>query len=168
MNSDEPDAQIRSRLERGHRRVNSATPGSPEWDAALAHTDALEHQLEALRPIPSLEGEHVVSRLAPIMLEDRWMVHGIVAARGPDGETLRIGISEIPDRVHTRHEFAEALEALARHAEFIVEFEEGERELSFYAWDPELHPSRAPERDQDVSPKSVSRSSTAARTRPPR
>lgn len=145
VNADEPDALLRARLEHAHKRVDSATPGSPEWDAALAATDALEHQLDALRPLPSVGGEHLVSRLGPIVLEDGCVVHGTVAAPGPDGEALRLDISGVPDRVHSRHEFVEELEALTHRAEFILEIEGNELELSFYAWDPELHQSGAPE-----------------------
>ncbi|MGZ6269485.1 MAG: hypothetical protein ACXWMU_02795 [Candidatus Limnocylindrales bacterium] len=72
------------------------------------------------------------------------MVHGMVAATGPDGEALRLDISGIPDRVHSRHEFVEVLEALVHQVEFILEIAGDELELSFYAWDPESHQTGAP------------------------
>lgn len=141
MDSNEPKAQLEARLVRGNRRVASATPGSPEWDAAMANIDDLEQRLHALRPIPSLVGDHVLSRLGPMVLEDDCLVHGIIAAPGPSGEALRVEISEIPDRVHSRDEFVAALEALAEGTDFVIEVDGHDLELTFYAWDRELHPA---------------------------
>ena len=139
---EDPDAQLEANLQRGHRRVESATPGSPEWDAAQANVDDLEHRRDALRPLPDIAGQHVVSRLGPMMLEDGYLIHGVVAALGPDGDALRHEISRIPDRVHSHDEFVHELEAVARRADYIIECENGEREVSFYAWDRELHSGR--------------------------
>lgn len=138
MDAEDPNALLQARLDRGHERVDSATPGSPEWDAALANTDALEHQIDALRPLASAGGEHVVSRLGPVVLEDGCVVHGMIAALGTDGEALRVDVSGVPDSVRTRAEFIGAIKALVHRARFILEIESGERELNFYAWDPEL------------------------------
>lgn len=138
MNASDSNAQLQARLERGRRRVEAATLGGPEWDAAMAHTDALQHQIDALKPLPSVEGGHIVSRLGPIALEDGCIVHGLIAACGLDGEALRLEISDVPDRVRSVNEFARELEVLARRAEFILEIGGGKAELNFYAWDPEL------------------------------
>jgi len=143
LDTDEPEV-LRTRLRDGRKRLDAATPGSPEWAAASAATDALEQQLDALRPLPSVGGAHLVSRLGPMVLEDGCVVHGMVAATGPDGEALRLDISGIPDRVHSRREFVEVLEALAHQVEFILEITGDELELSFYAWDPESHQTGAP------------------------
>ena len=143
METEEPNAQLEARLAHGHQRVESATPGSPEWDAALANVDDLEHRLHALAPIPTHVGNHILSRLGPMVLEDDYLVHGIIAAPGPSGEALRVEISQIPDRAHSRVEFVTALQRLAEGADFIVEVEDHERELTFYAWDRELHEAAA-------------------------
>ena len=143
MGVDEVNEQLEARLERANRRAQSATPGSPEWDAALANVDDVEHRLHALRPVPSVIGEHILSRLGPMVLEDDCLVHGTVAALGPAGEALRVEIAKIPDRVHSRVEFLAALKGLARSADFALELEGNERELTFYAWDPELHEAGA-------------------------
>ncbi len=142
MDPDDAGAQLEATLQRGHRRVDSATPGSPEWDAAQANVDAIEHRIDALRPVPDSGGGHVVSRLGPMMLEDGCLIHGTVAALGPGGDLLRREISAIPDRVHSRDEFVAELERLARRADYMLEIETAERELSFYAWDRELHSAR--------------------------
>lgn len=86
----------------------------------------------------------MVSRLGPMVLEDGCVVHGMVAATGPDGEALRLDISGIPDRVHSRHEFVKVLEALVHQVEFVLEITGDELELSFYAWDAESHQTGAP------------------------
>jgi hypothetical protein len=139
----DPSAELEATLEHGHRRVDSATPGSPEWDAAQANVDALEHRIDALRPAPVVSGRHIVSRLGPMLLEDGSLIRGMVAAVGAEGDVLRLEISGVPDRVHTRDEFVAELERLARQADFVLEMETGERELSFYAWDRELHSAKS-------------------------
>ena len=135
MGADDPHADLHTRLERGRRRVDSATLGGPEWDAARALTDAIQRQIDALQPPPSVGATHIFSRLGPMPLEDGCLVGGTVAALGPDGEALRVEISEIPDRVHTRREFVQELEVVVHRAGFVLEIEGGEGELSFYAWD---------------------------------
>lgn len=141
---EDPSAQLEATLEHGHRRVESATLGSPEWDAAQANVDALEHRIDALRPLPAISGDHVVSRLGHMLLEDGCLIRGMVAAPGPRGDELRRDISGIPDRVHSRSEFVAELERLARQADFVLEIEYGEHELNFYAWDRELRSERPP------------------------
>jgi hypothetical protein len=138
---DEPESRLERQIEQGHRRADSAAPGGPEWDAAQANLDDLEHRMHALRPLPSVEGLHVLSRLGPMVLEDDCLIHGTIAAIGPAGEDLRVTISEVPDRVHSRHEFLHELSVLADRAGFVVEIEGNEGELSFYAWDRELRDS---------------------------
>lgn len=150
MDTDEREARLRARLEAGYRRVEAATPGSPEWDAALAAIDALEGQLKALRPPPAATSAHVVSRLGPMVLEDGCAVQGIVAAPGPAGEALRFEISRIPDRARSRQEFTEEVEALVRRAGFVLEIEGDALELSFYAWDPEVDAPGAPAPSADT------------------
>ena len=139
MDVDAVNEQLEALLQRANRRAESATPGSPEWDAALASVDDLQHRLHALRPAPSVIGVHVFSRLGPMVLEDDCLVHGTIAALGSAGEALRVGIAAIPDRVHSRVEFLAALKGLAKAADFALEVEGDELELTFYAWDPELH-----------------------------
>jgi hypothetical protein len=39
--------QLEARLDRANRRAESATPGSPEWDAALANVDDIEHRIRS-------------------------------------------------------------------------------------------------------------------------
>jgi hypothetical protein len=131
--------QLEARLDRANQRAESATPGSPEWDAALANVDDIEHLLHALRPAPSVTGEHILSRLGPMVLEDDCLVHGTISALGPAGEALRVEIADIPARVHSRIEFLAALKGLAKVADFALEVEGNDLELTFYAWDPELH-----------------------------
>ena len=143
VNTDEPTTQLEMRLAHGHQRVESAAPGSPEWDAAQANVDDLEHRLHALQPTPAHVGNHILSPLGPMLLEDDCLVHGIIAALGPGGEALRVGITEIPDRVHSRDEFVTALQELAEAADFIVEIEGNQLELTFYAWDRESHDAGA-------------------------
>ena len=143
MDPNEPKSKLETRLARGHQRVDSAAPGSPEWDAAQANVVDLEHRLHALQPIPLLVGSHIVSRLGPMVLEDDCLIHGIIAAPGPAGDALRVEIAAIPDRVHSRDEFAMALEELAQREDFVIEIEGHERELTFYAWDRELHDARS-------------------------
>jgi hypothetical protein len=135
----DPSAALEANLKHGHRRVDSATPGSPEWDAAQANVEALQHRIDALRSQPEASGGHIVARLGPMLLEDGCLIHGIVAAPGPDGDALRHEISGIPDRVHSRDEFVAEIERLAGQADFVLELAHDEQELSFYAWDRELH-----------------------------
>ncbi len=144
MDVDALNEQLEARLDRANRRAESATPGSPEWDAALANVDDIEHRIHALRPAPSVTGEHIFSRLGPMVLEDDCLVHGTISALGPAGEALRVEIAEIPERVHSRVEFLAALKGLAKAADFALEVEGNELELTFYAWDPELHDTGAP------------------------
>ena len=139
MDVDEVNEQLEARLDRANRRAEAATPGSPEWDAALAHVDDIEHLIHALRPVPSVTGEHILSRLGPMVLEDDCLVHGTIAALGPAGEALRVEIAEIPDRVHSRADFLAALKGVTKAADFTLEVEGNDLELTFYAWDPELH-----------------------------
>lgn len=146
MDADEPDAELERRLAEGHQRVDSATPGSPEWEAAQANLDALDHRIHALRPPPTAKGSHVLSRLRPMVLEDDCFVHGTIAATGPAGEALRLAISELPERVHSRAEFIDAAGRLADHAGFVLEIDSDELELSFYAWDREVLEDAAPPR----------------------
>jgi hypothetical protein len=147
VNANDSNARLQTRLERGRRRVEAATLGGPEWDAAMAHTDARQHQIDALKPLPSVEGGHIVSRLGPIALEDGCLVHGRIAACGLDGEALRLEISDIPDRVRSVDEFSRELEILARRAEFILEIDGSKADLNFYAWDPELPRPKARPRE---------------------
>lgn len=144
MDADSPDPELERRLAQGHNRADLAAPGSPEWDAAQANLEALEYRLHALRPLPVAEGSHILWRLGPMVLEDDCLVHGIIAATGPTGEALRLAISEVPERVHSRAEFVDAIRELADKADFVLEVEGDEIELSFYAWDRELHESGAP------------------------
>lgn len=137
MDVDEPHKQLKARLERGHRRVDSATPGSPEWDAAQAEVDDVKRRVQALRPLSSVVGNHILGRIGPMVLEDDCLVQGTIAALGHAGEELRVEVSRIPDRVHSRGEFLAALEDLATAADFILEFEVNELDLTFYAWDRE-------------------------------
>jgi hypothetical protein len=137
MEAEYPISMLQERLERGHVRLDSATLGSPEWDAARANTDALEHQIESLRPQPVVDGSHILSRLGPMVLEDGCVVHGLIAALGPEGEALRVEISWLPDRVHSQGQFVAALQGLVRGAGFILEVEPGDHELNFYAYDSE-------------------------------
>ena len=77
-----------------------------------------------------------------MMLDDGYLIHGTIAAIGPGGDVLRREISRLPERVHSRDEFVLELEGLARQADYLLELENGEREVSFYAWDRELHSAR--------------------------
>jgi hypothetical protein len=144
MDADELDSELDVRLAQGLKRADAATRGSPEWDAAQANLEALEHRLHALRPPPVVEGSHVLSRLGPMVLEDDCLVRGIIAASGPAGEDLRLAISEVPERVHSGAEFADEARRLTDHAGFVLEIEGNELELNFYAWDSELHETAAP------------------------
>ena len=36
---------LRARLERARRRAAEAAPGSPDWDAAMAHIEDLERRI---------------------------------------------------------------------------------------------------------------------------
>ena len=144
MATDEAEARLQTHLEAAYRRAAAATPGSPEWDAAMGGIDALESQLHALRPPAYLTSRHVVSRLGPMILEDGCTVHGTITAPGPDGEALRFEISAIPDRVHSQHEFADELAALVQRADFVREIECHELDLIFYAWDAEQGRPAAP------------------------
>jgi hypothetical protein len=39
---------LRSRLERARRRLDDATPYSPDWDAAMAQVEDLERRTETM------------------------------------------------------------------------------------------------------------------------
>jgi len=144
----DPSAELEATLEYSHRRVDSATPGSPEWDAAQANVDAIEHRIDALRPAPEVSGGHIVARLGPMLLEDGCLIRGMIAAPGPHGDALRHDISGIPDRVHSRDEFVAELERVARQADFVLEMARDSQELSFYAWDRELHSAQSATSDE--------------------
>ena len=133
LDTDRPD-ELLARLQKARTRVDGAVPASPEWAAAVEASDALEQQLNALRPTKAI-GPDTLARLGPMLLADGCLIHGLVAAPGSDAAALRLAVSALPDRMATRADFVTALEALAQQDGYVLEISGDAQELMFYAWE---------------------------------
>jgi hypothetical protein len=131
----DPPEDLLARLQKARKRVDGAVPASPEWAAAVEASDALEQQLNALRPTKAI-GPDTLARFGPMLLADGCLIHGLVAAPGSGAAAFHLAASALPDRVVSRGEFVTALEALARQAGYVLEISGDAEELSFYAWGP--------------------------------
>ena len=135
LDTDRPD-ELLARLQKARTRVDGAVPASPEWAAAVEASDALEQQLNALRPTKAI-GPDTLARLGPMLLADGCLIHGLVAAPGSGAAAFRLAVSALPDHLASRREFVTELEGLARQAGYVLEISGDAQELIFYTWEPE-------------------------------
>jgi hypothetical protein len=128
------------------RRLARASPqGSPEWAAAMAGIEELEHELDAPESgredaaAPPGEGTTLL-HVGPLTLEDGQRVEGTVAGSAGSADEVRRAVSALAQHAATRQAFLRDLERLAAASGYALESSEGEWDVVlFYAYDAREH-----------------------------